>query len=229
MPRKQDFSNSVIYHIRNKETKHIIYVGSTTNFQQRKRQHKFCCNNEKNKHYNINCYVFIRENGGWDFYEVIPIEFLKLENKTQLEIAEQAEIDKQDNLKNKNKAHRTEEDKKNTEYKKNWYEENKDRIAEEGKDYRETNKEEIKIRKKKYYETNKEEIKEQQKKYSEIHKEERNEYSKNYREINKDKINEKKKEIIECPICNSKTTIYHLKRHQETKKCKSFIHRPYPL
>tara|TARA_R110000823_G_scaffold310499_1_gene435444 strand:- start:3255 stop:3824 length:570 start_codon:yes stop_codon:yes gene_type:complete len=107
MPRAQDFSQSVIYHIRNKETKEVIYVGSTTSFQQRKAKHKSLCNKPND---NKPCYVHIRENGGWDFFEIIPVEFLNLENKTQLFIAEQAEMDKHDILKNKHRSHRTEED-----------------------------------------------------------------------------------------------------------------------
>ncbi len=166
MPRKQDFSKSVIYHIRNKETKCIIYVGSTTHFQQRKAQHKFICNTPHDKNYNLNYYVFIRENGGWDYFEIIPIEFLKLENKTQLIIAEQVEIDKHNNLKNINKSYNTEEDKRRTEYKEKWYIQNQDRILKKQKE--------------------------------------------------KGKINCK---ICNCEIQNIPSKI---KRHQDTKKCKSF-------
>jgi len=57
-------------------------------------------------------YCYIRENGGFDNFEVIPILFLKLENKTQLLIEEQKEMDKHLDLKNKCKSHRTEEQKK---------------------------------------------------------------------------------------------------------------------
>ena len=202
MPRKQDFSNSVIYHIRNKETKHVIYVGSTTNFQQRKITHKFCYNNEKHKEYNKSCYVFIRENEGWDFYEVIPIEFLKLENKTQLAIAEQVEIDKQYNLKNNRKSHRTEENKKEymKEYLKEYMKENKEKIAEKHKEYYEENKEEINKKSRQYHKENKETITEKHKEYS--------------------------KEKVECPNCKYKCNRSSLKRHQGRNICKSFIHRP---
>jgi hypothetical protein len=63
------------------------------------------CNHPNDTRHHLKCYVCIRENGGWDCYEVIPVEFLKLENNTQLVIAEQAEIDKQDNLKNSTIEH----------------------------------------------------------------------------------------------------------------------------
>ena len=146
MPRAQDFSQSVIYHIRNKVTKEVIYVGSSTSFQQRKAAHKNQCNNPNGNRYHLKFYVYIRENGNWDCFEIIPVEFLKLENKTQLEIAEQAEMDKQDNLKNKQKAHRTKED-----------------IKEQIKEYRETHKEYSKEYSKEYYEKNKDKISAQRK------------------------------------------------------------------
>jgi len=57
MGRSQDFNNSVIYHIRCIETKRVIYVGSTTNFEQRKRSHKnVCCNANNQKDYNYPIY-----------------------------------------------------------------------------------------------------------------------------------------------------------------------------
>ena len=145
MPRAQDFSQSVIYHIRNKVTKEVIYVGSSTSFQQRKATHKHRCTNSNHIEYNRHCYVYIRENGGFDCYEVIPVEFLKLENKTQLVIAEQAEMDKQDNLKNKQKAHRTEEG--HRKYNKEYYETHKEQLKEYKGEYYEKNKEEINRRK----------------------------------------------------------------------------------
>ena len=43
MGRKQDFSQSTIYHIRAIETKMVVYVGSTTNFKQRCATHKSNC------------------------------------------------------------------------------------------------------------------------------------------------------------------------------------------
>jgi hypothetical protein len=82
MPRKQDFSQSVIYHIRNIETKKVIYVGSTTKFQDRKAN----CNNEGNENHNFLVYCFIRENGGFNNFEVIPVSILNLQNKVQLVI-----------------------------------------------------------------------------------------------------------------------------------------------
>jgi predicted GIY-YIG superfamily endonuclease len=51
-----------------------IYVGSTTDFAKRKSSHKTNCINENNKFYNIKVYKMIRENGGWNEFEMIEIE-----------------------------------------------------------------------------------------------------------------------------------------------------------
>ena len=48
------------------------YVGSTINFNHRKRCHKENCYNNKLKQYNCKVYQFIRNNGNWENWE-IPI------------------------------------------------------------------------------------------------------------------------------------------------------------
>ena len=85
MPRtKIDYSKSVIYKIvcRNPEIKGY-YVGSTTNLTNRRNQHKITCNNEGKKG---DCYKyeFIRENGGWDNWDVVKIEDYECDNKEDL-------------------------------------------------------------------------------------------------------------------------------------------------
>lgn len=55
-----DYSMSCVYRIVWKNL--TYYVGSTTNFTQRKYQHKTSCKDERN---NKKVYNFIRENGGW--------------------------------------------------------------------------------------------------------------------------------------------------------------------
>jgi len=132
MGRPQDFSNSVIYHIRHMESKEVVYVGSTTKFPQRKAVHKYNCNNEEGKDFTSPIYCHIRDNGGFNCFEVIPIKSLKLEKKTELLIAEQEEMDKHQTLVNGRKAHMTieehKEDKK--QYKKQHYQEHKETINE---------------------------------------------------------------------------------------------------
>jgi hypothetical protein len=42
--------------------------------RRRKWQHKNACNNETYKNYYFNVYKFIRDNGGWDNWDMIEIE-----------------------------------------------------------------------------------------------------------------------------------------------------------
>jgi len=139
MGRRQDFSNSVIYHIRHMESKEIVYVGSTTNFSQRKGKHKYECNHEERKDFTIPIYCHIRDNGGFGCFEVIPIKSLKLENKTELLIAEQEELDKHQTLVNRNKAHSPIEERKQCD--KQYYQDHKEVIAENKKLYYQEHKE----------------------------------------------------------------------------------------
>ena len=68
MPKKDiDYSNTIIYKIACKTTScRELYVGHTTNFVQKKYNHKQCCTNEESKKYNCHLYKVIRENGGWE-------------------------------------------------------------------------------------------------------------------------------------------------------------------
>ena len=60
-----------------------MYVGHTTNFKNRKLNHKKNCLIPTSAKYNFPVYSFIRENGGWESWEMIFIE--KLECKNELE------------------------------------------------------------------------------------------------------------------------------------------------
>jgi hypothetical protein len=88
--------------------------------------------------------------------------------------------------------------------KKEYYQENKEKIKEREKEYREENKEKIKERDKDYYEKNREKVKER-------HKE--------YREENKEKLKERKKEYnsqrVTCDICNKEMRKDSLTRHKK--------------
>ena len=53
-----------------------MYVGSTTNLIQRRKQHKRLCNNENERSYTYYVYQFIRENGGFENWDVVLIEEL---------------------------------------------------------------------------------------------------------------------------------------------------------
>ena len=70
-----------------------IYIGCTTNFCSRKRQHKHCCINEKSVGYNFKVYETIRLNGGWDEWKMIEIEKYSCFSKEEAKIRERYWID----------------------------------------------------------------------------------------------------------------------------------------
>jgi len=131
------YQNSIIYKLchQNDLENENIYVGSTTNFRGRKNEHKRNCNNEKGKNYNLSVYQFIRNNGGWDEWQMIPIEVFPCNDKKELEVKERYHIELLKSKLNKNIPSRT---------KKEYYKNNKDKIAEKDKKYYENNKEYLK-------------------------------------------------------------------------------------
>ena len=125
------YENSVIYKIKHNEDYDDvnIYVGSTSNFKNRKNGHKTVCCNEKNKQHNFLVYQFIRNNGGWDNFVMIPIEQYSCNNKDELKIKERHHIDLLKPTLNKNIPGRTAK-----EYYKNYYEANREQINEKVKE-----------------------------------------------------------------------------------------------
>lgn len=75
MPKyPMDYSKTVIYKIVCKDvTIKDCYVGHTTNFDGRIKQHRQACYNKISKQYNLNVYKFIRDNGGFENWSVIKI------------------------------------------------------------------------------------------------------------------------------------------------------------
>ena len=80
-----NYQDSFIYKICCKDlTIQDIYIGSTTNFKQRKRQHKNCTTKETSKSYPMNLYKFIRDNGGWENWDMILIKNVSCESRLEL-------------------------------------------------------------------------------------------------------------------------------------------------
>jgi len=77
MPKVEiDYSNTIFYKIFCKNPEIIdLYVGHTTNFVQRKYGHKQNCINMKSPNYKYKLYNFIRNNGGWDNWNMEIIAF----------------------------------------------------------------------------------------------------------------------------------------------------------
>ena len=150
-----DYSKSLIYKLVCLDTDITdIYVGSTTSFKHRKSRHKTNCNNEKTSAYNFNVYKFIRENGGWEAWNMILIEYYPCKTKLELDKREREIIEELKSTLNKNIPSRT------------------------IKEWREDNKEQIAVYRKKYYDDNKEKAIKYQKKYYEENKEKKMSYNK---------------------------------------------------
>jgi len=116
------------------------YYGHTCAFRNRKYNHKGYCNNENGPLYNLQIYQFIRLNGGWDNWEMVPIEELKRSTLINAKIREQFYIDLNKSEMNKYKAYITEEQKKERDKKnhKEKYLENRDTIKEKYLENRDT-------------------------------------------------------------------------------------------
>jgi hypothetical protein len=135
-----DYSNSFIYKLccSNPNVKEI-YVGSTTNMRNRKNRHKQSCNNEKSKRYNINVYKFIRENGGFENWDMVLIENFDAKDNLDLRKRERYWKDELQASLNMCNPYKTAEDE--SARKKLYYEKNKIIINKKKSEYRSNNKE----------------------------------------------------------------------------------------
>ena len=81
-----NYNNSVIYKICCKDINiKEIYVGSTANnLRIRKGQHKIDCNNINRNNYNSYVYQFIRQNGGFQNFDMVLIEKYSCNDRQEL-------------------------------------------------------------------------------------------------------------------------------------------------
>ena len=174
MPRTPiDYSKAIIYKIQHLEKDELVYVGSTTNFINRKYKHKSDCKTKQ-----IKVYEMIRENGGWDCFNMIIIKDYPCQTRSQLEQEEDRVMRELNSSLNMVRAYRSAEDKKiydSENSKKNYIEK-----YEEKKLYREKNKERISKNNKERYQKNKEYILKS---------------VKEYQEKNREQINKKRREL----------------------------------
>jgi hypothetical protein len=102
MPLKQiDYSKTIIYKIQHIERTDLLYVGHTTNFSSRKKQHKKSSRAETNALYSL-----IRANGGWERFNMAPIKQVECKNSIDALIQEQACIDELKATMNYNPAYK---------------------------------------------------------------------------------------------------------------------------
>ena len=202
---ERDYSNSFIYKLSCNDLKVTeIYVGSTTNFKNRKKQHKTNCNSEKREQYNYRVYQFIRSNGGWDNWDMVLVESYEAQNKLSLHARERYWLETLKATLNCQIPSRT-----HAEY----YRDNKEEIIGKQKEYQKSNRDKIAEHSKEYYVNNRELISERQKEYYESNKERLAEKYVN----NKETISEKGKEKFTCE-CGSICRKGEKQRHKKSKK-----------
>ncbi len=132
-----NYSNTIMYKIVCNDLNITdCYIGHTTDFKSRKRQHKYDCNHETNKNYNKKAYQYIRDNGGWDNWSMIMIEEYNCKSKLEAEKRERELIEELKATLNMVIPTRTQ------------------------KEYKQNNREDILVSHKEYYIDNKEKIKE---------------------------------------------------------------------
>ena len=152
-----DYSKTIIYKLVHKEDIYDenIYIGHSTNMVQRKRQHKKCCCNPNNKEYNDKKYQYIRENGGWDKWDMILVEKYSCKCSAEAVARERYWIKELKATLNTREPGRT---------KKEWREANRDKLAEYQNEYREANREKLLEQKKEYHQANREKLNEKKNK-----------------------------------------------------------------
>ena len=140
MPRKTiDYSKSCIYKICCKDTSITdCYIGSTTDFVSRKFSHKSRCNNECNKCHDFKVYKYIRDNGGWDNWDMILLEKVNVNDGNELRKEERRWVEELNSTLNHQLPTRTQK-----EYVREYQKNNRDKTNERQKRYTQKNKEKI--------------------------------------------------------------------------------------
>ena len=89
-----NYENSVIYKLCCTDpTVEEVYVGSTTNFRKRKNQHKECCTNVNSKKHAYPVYNYIRENGGWENWDMVQVAEVNAKDKRALHATERRYVE----------------------------------------------------------------------------------------------------------------------------------------
>lgn len=210
-----NYSNGKIYSIRFNDNDKLIYIGSTTQILAvRFGGHKKKSNNS--------LYQYIQDNYNGDF-KCCYIELLEpyaCNNKNELDkkegefirqyIADNNNIvinrriagrdrkqyyeDNVEKLKEQKKQYYQENTDKIKEQKRQYYQENTDKIKEKERKYRQTNTDIMKEKDRLYYQENADKAKEYQKQYYQENADKVKEYQKQYNQENTDKIKEKRKQ-----------------------------------
>jgi len=213
MPRTGDYSLGKIYKLVSNQTDDV-YIGSTSQkllskrlVGHRRSYKEWLRLGDKSK--NMTSYEILK----YGDCQIILFEDFPCENKYQLEARERYYIE---NNKCVNKVIPTRS-------KKEYIEQNRDKISNTHKLYYRKHAEQIKNYQKVYNVENREKVTKRNKEYANKHKQEIEEYQKQYRIENKERLTQHKGEKITCEICGEQATRRHLRRHQRTIKCKNHL------
>jgi hypothetical protein len=144
MPRTSiNYLKTIIYKIVCKDLNITdIYVGHTTDFTERKYAHKKRYNGSFNESCNLKVYQKIRENGGWDNWDILEIEKYPCNDSNEAQTRERYWFDQHNSSLNSQRPVISKIEL--LEYKKIYREKNKLKIQQYWKEYREKNKNELK-------------------------------------------------------------------------------------
>ena len=146
MPKTTDYSKCQIYKIVCKDPKiKDCYVGNTCNWIKRKSLHKHSVNHESNKGHNNKKSVTIRNNGGWENWEMVLIENFPCKNDLEARSKEREWFEKLGATMNSRCPMTTKEEKAeyNDKFFAEYRQENREKIAEYKAEYRQANREEL--------------------------------------------------------------------------------------
>lgn len=108
------------------------YIGKTSDFERRMKEHEYSCNNKTNHNYNYPVYNYIRKYGGWEAFCMEILETCDDDVANAREFywynEKQATLNKQIPTRNR----------------KAYYAQNRDKILDKFKKYNEQNREQIK-------------------------------------------------------------------------------------
>lgn len=175
-----------------------FYIGSSKNVWQRMHQHRYSLENNNSIYKNFHLYKCIRENGGYDNWQVIILDTIFCNNLREAEEVEQKYIDLFEPDLNSKRAFLSDEEriKKKIEITENWRKDNQEYIKKYSKNYHE-----------KTYENKKEIILER---------------VKNYALNNPDKILERRRKKQTCD-CGATFNHRQQQRHFRTEKHKNWL------
>ena len=227
MPRTPtDYSETHFYKIVCRDTNiENMYIGHTVNFTKKKNHHKSICNKENCKNHNQYVYQFIRENGGWNNFQMVLINIECCKNKLEALKREREYIEINKVSLNHYPPMITDEERRVRITKYN--EENKEYQYYQKKIYYEIHQDEIKQRRAQNHHLNKDEINRKQREYI---KENGHKYKKTnqiYYNNNKESLLKQKQEYYKLnrdKILQDKKT-YHIEHKEHRNNYNKMYYR----